>query len=166
MEVGLHEKLKGIKIVFMDVDGCLTDGGLYYANSGERMKKFHVRDGLGIKLLQKAGIEVAFITGLESEIVSSRASDLGIKHLVQGCFDKDVAAEKILAEVGYSFEQSAFLCDDLIDMGLLEKVAWSVAVADAATEVQEAADYITATPGGFGAAREMIEMILAAQAEK
>lgn len=152
-------------MVIMDVDGVLTDGGLYYFNSGEKAKKFNVKDGTGIKLLQKAGLEVAFITGLTSNIVESRASDLGVTELVQGCFTKDVAATRLIDRKSLTWDQVAFIGDDLIDLNLLRKVGFAFAVNDAVELVREAADYVTNLPGGHGAVREMCDLIVKAHPE-
>lgn len=161
----LQKRLNKIRLVIMDVDGVLTDGGLYYFNSGEKAKKFNVKDGTGIKLLQKAGIEVAFITGLTSSIVQGRASDLGVKELVQGCFEKDLAAADLLEKKGLEWEEVAFIGDDLIDLNLLGKVGFAFAVNDAVESVRRVADYVTNLRGGHGAVREMCDLIIKAHPE-
>lgn len=163
MDDSLRQALRRIRIVFMDVDGTLTDGRLYYANSGERMRSFYVRDGMGIKLLQKAGIQTAFITGLSSESVQQRADDLDVSYIVQDCHEKEAAAEKILNEAGLSWEQAAHIGDDIIDIGLMQKAGVGVAVADAPEKVKRAADFVTQQPGGHGAVRELCDLILDAQ---
>ena len=163
MDSALHQALSKIRIVFMDVDGTLTDGRLYYTNSGERMRSFFVRDGMGIKLLQKAGIRTAFITGLSSDLVRQRADDLGISYVVQDCHEKEDAAEKILEDIGLSWEEAAHIGDDIIDTDLIKKAGVGVAVADALEEVKQAADYVTNLPGGHGAVRELCDLILDAQ---
>jgi 3-deoxy-D-manno-octulosonate 8-phosphate phosphatase (KDO 8-P phosphatase) len=160
MHSDLVDKISKIKLVIMDVDGVLTDGGLYYTNGGDKFKKFYVKDGTGIRLLIKAGLEVAFITGLESNIVSNRAYDLGVRTVIQNCFEKDLAAEEIIGEMNLSWEEVAFIGDDLIDLALLRKVGFAVSVCDAVDEIKEIADYITSLPGGRGAVRELCDLIL------
>ena len=161
----LRKRLSKIKLVILDVDGVLTDGGLYYFDSGEKAKKFNVKDGTGIKLLQKAGLEVAFITGLKSKIVKDRAADLGVSELVQGCFEKDKAAEELLQRKGLTWAEVAFIGDDLIDLNLLTRVGFAFAVNDAVEQVRLAADYVTNLKGGFGAVREMCDLIIKAHPE-
>ena len=156
----LKQKLKSIKLVLLDVDGVLTDGGLYYSNSGERTKKFYVKDGTGIKLLQRAGIEVAFITGLQSDLVSHRAGDLGVTEVVQNCMKKDIAGEELVKKKNLTWEQVAFIGDDVIDISLLKKVGVAIAVADAIDEVKEIADFVTNKDGGRGAVREFCDLLL------
>lgn len=156
----LKQKLKNIELVLLDVDGVLTDGGLYYSNSGERTKKFYVKDGTGIKLLQRAGIEVAFITGLQSDLVSHRARDLGVTEVVQNCMKKDIAGEDLIKKKDLSWEQVAFIGDDVIDISLLKKVGVAVSVADAIDEVKEIADLVTNKDGGRGAVREFCDLLL------
>lgn len=161
MDDQLRQRIQRIRLVFMDVDGVLTDGGLYYGNSGERMKKFYVKDGTGIRLLSLAGYEVVFITGLESALVRHRAEDLKLNTVIQGCTDKASAAETLLKERGLDWKEAAFIGDDIIDLGLLRKVGLAVAVADAVEPVKAVAHYITALPGGRGAVRELCDLILA-----
>lgn len=156
----IKSKILDLRFVVLDVDGTLTDGGLYYSNTGDRFKKFNVKDGSGIKLLQNAGIEVAFITGLESRMVTDRASDLGIQIVIQNCSKKDVAIEKIMQDKGYHWDEIAFIGDDIIDLGAMQKVGLSVAVADAVKAVKEASDLILETKGGYGAVREFADLVL------
>lgn len=163
----MNEKLKSrigrIKLVMMDVDGVLTDGGLYYANSGERMKKFFVRDGTGIRLLQKAGIEVVFITGLKADLILQRAEDLGVTEVIQDCFHKEQATQELLERTSLDWDQVAYIGDDLIDLHVMRRVGFAVAVADAVDRIKETAHYITKLPGGRGAVREVCDLILSVQ---
>lgn len=163
MNEELISMVSKIKLLMMDVDGVLTDGGLYYANSGERMKKFFVRDGTGIKLLQKAGIEVVFITGLKADLILQRAEDLGVSEVIQDCFQKELAAEDLIARTGLTWEQVAYIGDDLIDLRVMQMVGLAVAVADAVDPIKEVAHLVTALPGGRGAVREVCDLILLVQ---
>jgi len=161
----LKERLGRIKLLLLDVDGVLTDGGLYYSNGGEHMKKFCVRDGLGIKLVQQADIEVAFVTGLESKLVVERARELGIREARQGCLEKEPAVEEIIKLRGFDWEQVAYVGDDLIDVGVMRRVGFAAAVADAMPGAKAAAHYVTTLPGGKGAVREVCDLILWARSE-
>lgn len=162
MDRETEQRLRKIKLLILDVDGVLTDGGLYYSESGEIMKKFHVRDGLGIKLLQRAGVEIAFVTGLQSKLVEDRAHDLGIAEVIQDCMEKEPAVEKLLQRLDLSWEEAAYIGDDMIDVAVMRKVGFAVAVADAAEGARRAAHYVTALPGGKGAVREVADLILEA----
>lgn len=154
---------KEIKLIIFDVDGVLTDGGLYVNDAGEQMKKFHVRDGLGIKLAQRAGIEVAVLTGKVSEVVHHRMLELGIAHYIQGSKDKGTDVHAIEAMAKVSLAQTAYMGDDLIDLPAFAKVGYPMAPADASEEVKRAAMFVARANGGRGAAREAIEHILKAQ---
>lgn len=147
-----------IEIIFLDVDGCLTDGGLYYTNSGDEFKKFDVKDGFGIEQWLKMGKKVAIITGKESQIVAKRASDLKIPFVKQGVKDKLAVASEILASLGLGFENAAAIGDDFNDMKLLWAVNLSFKPSNALAQVK--AKYTLANPGGRGAVREMIEIII------
>jgi 3-deoxy-D-manno-octulosonate 8-phosphate phosphatase (KDO 8-P phosphatase) len=137
------EKLKKIKLLLLDVDGVLTDGKIIYTDQGEQIKCFDVKDGHGLKLLMRAGIEVALITGRESKVVEHRAKDLGITLVYQKVMDKLKILEKILQEKGISEEAVAFVGDDLVDLPILERVGFSATVADGIEEVKQRVDYIT-----------------------
>lgn len=154
---------KEVKLIIFDVDGVLTDGGLYVSDDGTPMKKFHVRDGLGIKLAQSVGLQVAVLTGKVSEVVHHRMVELGIEHFIQGSKDKGTDVHALEAMAGVSLEHTAYIGDDLIDLPAFAKVGYPIAVADAVAEVQEAAMFVTQAKGGHGAAREAIEHILKAQ---
>ena len=153
-------KARTVRIAIFDVDGVLSDGGLHYAETGDAMKTFDVRDGMGMKLLQDAGVELAIITSRRAGSVRERAADLGIRHIQQGVADKYSAFEALLAGLGLTPEQSAFLGDDLVDLPVLKRCGFAVTVADAPALLKRHADYVTRANGGRGAAREFCEVIL------
>ncbi len=159
----IEEKIKRIKMLLLDVDGVLTDGSIVYDTDGRELKSFNVKDGHGIKLLMRAGVKVGIITSRESKVVLMRAKDLGIEIVYQRAIDKAKALDEIVAEEGLSDEDVAFIGDDLVDLPVLRRVGFSVAVADAIPEVKESADYVTHTRGGYGAVREVCELILKVQ---
>lgn len=149
-----------VRIAIFDVDGVLSDGGLHYAETGDAMKTFDVRDGMGMKLLQDSGVALAIITSRRAGSVRERAADLGIRHVQQGVADKYSAFEALLTELGFTAEQSAFLGDDLVDLPVLKRCGFAVTVADAPAVLKRHADYVTRASGGRGAAREFCEVIL------
>jgi 3-deoxy-D-manno-octulosonate 8-phosphate phosphatase (KDO 8-P phosphatase) len=154
------EKAKKVRLFLVDVDGVLTDGGIVYDGGGREIKRFHVRDGHGIKMLQRAGVEVGIITGRTSEVVAFRARELGVSLVRQGTWDKVSAWREILAEKGFLPEETAYVGDDIVDVPLMRQVGFAAAVADAESYVLEAADFVSARPGGQGAVREIIEFVL------
>ena len=148
----------------MDCDGVLTDGRLYFGPSGEVMKSFHVRDGQGIVDWHRAGLVSGIISGRRSEgIVEARANELGIRFVVTGSSNKVADLEHILSESGIPAEETAFIGDDLGDIGLMKLVGLPVAVADAVEDVKAAASYVTKAKGGGAAVREVIDLLLAAR---
>lgn len=153
---------QGIKLLALDVDGVLSDGKLYFGNDGEELKCFNIKDGLGIKLLQNQGVEVAIITGRQSNIVQRRANELSIQHLIQGREDKLMALDELLSITGITLEQTAYMGDDLPDLSAIENVRLGATVANANTEVKAVADWISKKDGGDGAVRELAELILCA----
>jgi YrbI family 3-deoxy-D-manno-octulosonate 8-phosphate phosphatase len=159
----LRERCQPIELILSDVDGVLTDGGIILDNAGIETKRFHVRDGLGIKLWQKAGYRFGLITVRSSHVVKMRMAELGIDVIRQGANDKLTTARSILAEMHLRPEQACYIGDDLPDLPVAASVGLAVAVADACEELREAAHYVTTLPGGSGAVREAIEMILKAQ---
>lgn len=163
MRKDLRDKLKKIKLLILDVDGVLTDGSIVYSSQGEEIKTFNVHDGYGIEMLRQAGIPVAIITGRNSKIVETRARDLKIEDLVQGTIDKVPAAESFAKKYNITFDEIAFMGDDLFDIPLLQKVGFSCAPKNARKEVKRIVDYVTKNEGGKGAVREIIDLILAAQ---
>ena len=154
-----------IRLLALDVDGVLTNGLIYYGNSGEELKSFNIKDGLGIKLLQDAGVRVAIITGRQSEIVARRARELGIAEVVQGREDKRQALLELCQRNDLDIEQCAYMGDDLPDLGAIVSAGLGMTVADACTAVRGAADWLSHYNGGCGAVREACEFILSARGE-
>ena len=151
-----------VRVAFFDVDGVLTDGGLYFSEVGETLKRFHTLDGHGIKLLQQAGITPAVVTGRDSPALRLRLKALGVMHARFGTEDKRPAAESILAELGLSWPQAAAIGDDWPDLPVMRRVAFACAPAQAHTEARAVAHHVTAAPGGAGAAREFCDLLLVA----
>ena len=149
-----------IKLILLDVDGTLTDGGIYRGNNGEELKKFNVKDGYAIVNAQKLGIEFGIITGRESELVRTRANELNIKYLYQGISEKTVILDEIMRITGLQKEEIAYMGDDLNDMKIMKKLGFSGTPLDGANEVKIIADFISAKNGGEGAVREFIEAVL------
>jgi YrbI family 3-deoxy-D-manno-octulosonate 8-phosphate phosphatase len=147
-------------MILCDVDGVLTDGGIWFDNQGVEAKQFHVRDGLGIKLWRDAGFPFGWLTARESHLVKLRAAELDVNLLRQGVQDKLQAARQIADNAGLRLEQIAHIGDDLPDLPLLRAVGLAIAVADAVAEVRAVAHWVSNCPGGQGAVRESIEMIL------
>ncbi|MEH6591723.1 MAG: HAD-IIIA family hydrolase [Halioglobus sp.] len=158
-----EQKAKTIRMLVLDVDGVLTDGRIYYGNQGEELKAFNIKDGLGIKLLQRSGVVVAIITGRESAIVARRASELGIDEIIQGREDKYQALRELCERTGIAIGQCAYMGDDLPDLSAIIASGLGLTVADAATTVRESADWQSTTAGGCGAVREACEFILSAK---
>lgn len=159
----LVRQCQPIELVLSDVDGVLTDGKIVLDNQGIETKRFHIRDGQGIRLWQKAGYRFGLITLRSSHIVQMRAAELGLEIIRQGTDDKLIATREILAELGLTPEQTCYIGDDLPDLPVVRAVGLGVAVADACAELRGAADYVTAAGGGCGAVRETIELVLQAQ---
>ncbi len=157
------KRAKKVKLLLMDCDGVLTDGRLYFSANGEELKVFNVKDGQGIALWHKAGFKSGIISGRESSMVRRRAEELGINHIKQGSRDKIVCFQEILKEEGLSSEEVAFIGDDSGDIDLLSIVGFPVAVSDAVSELFPFALYITDRNGGFGAVRELIDVLLKAK---
>ncbi|MFT7404206.1 MAG: 3-deoxy-D-manno-octulosonate 8-phosphate phosphatase (KDO 8-P phosphatase) [Zhongshania sp.] len=157
------EKAKSIKLLVMDVDGVLTDGSLYFGNSGEEIKGFSILDGLGIKLLRDAGIKPAIITGRSSELLKRRAAELKIDLIYQGREDKLVALEELRKDLGLSFDEIAYVGDDLPDLSAIRQAGLGITVANGHYYVARYADWQTKAAGGSGAVREICELILKAQ---
>lgn len=154
-----REKLSKIKMLILDVDGVMTDGRIWWVEGTGWNRAFSVKDGYGLKLLMKAGIEIAVISGGDSKSVRERAQFLGIKHVYLGDENKIVALEKIMRDTNYSYDQLAFVGDDLFDMPVLKVVGFSATVPHAVVEVKQIVNYITTEPGGFGAVREIADLI-------
>jgi 3-deoxy-D-manno-octulosonate 8-phosphate phosphatase (KDO 8-P phosphatase) len=163
MKKDIKEKLKRIKLLILDVDGVMTDGRIIMDDEGHEIKNFNVRDGHGLKILQRYGIKVAILTGRQSKVVEHRAKDLEIKDVYQKVFNKKEVFEKILKKHKLSPNEAAFIGDDIVDIPVLRRVGFSIAVADAADVVKKSVDYVAKNRGGRGAIREVCEMILQAQ---
>jgi 3-deoxy-D-manno-octulosonate 8-phosphate phosphatase (KDO 8-P phosphatase) len=159
----LIDKAKRIKLLILDVDGVMTDGSIILDNEGNELKRFHVRDGHGIKMLGKAGVAVAIITGRHSKVVEKRAQELGISEVYQRCHIKSVAYEHILEKFGLSDAEVAYIGDDIVDIPILRKVGLPVVVSDAAEDAKTKALMVTRNPGGRGAIREVTDFVLKAR---
>ncbi len=159
----LLPKVTAIKMVIFDVDGVFTDGKIIYDNSGNELKNFHTLDGMGIKLLMQGSIDVAIITGRQSHITEKRMSELGIKHIYQGQHDKRKAFQDLLTTCHLQIDDIAYVGDDLPDLPLIKAAGFGIAVNNATDFVKQHAAWVTQESGGFGAVREVCEMILAAQ---
>ena len=159
----LRTKAKKIKLVLLDVDGVLTDGTIILDNRGNELKAFHVRDGHGIKLAQRAGIIIGIITGRKSEVVNIRARELGIEEVHQGTLKKIEVYESILAKYGIRDEEVAYMGDDIVDVDIFRRVGFAVTVADADPSVGSYVDMTTKNEGGRGAVREFLNLILKSQ---
>ena len=153
---------QGIRVAFFDVDGVLTDGGLYFSERGETLKRFNTLDGHGLKLLQKAGITPAVITGRDSRPLRARLQALGITHVHYGVEDKGPAAEATLGALGLDWQQAAAMGDDWPDLSVMRRCTFACAPANAHIEVRAAAHHVTQARGGDGAAREFCDLLLAA----
>ena len=152
-----------IKAIIFDVDGVLTDGGLYRSDDGQEFKRFHSADGLGMRLLGDAGIKIAVITGRKSNVVRHRCEELQIEHLVQGAKDKLPAFESLCKETGLAAHDFAYMGDDIIDLPVMRRVRLALTVPDANTEVAEVAHWTSSKKAGNGAVREACELILRSQ---
>ncbi len=162
MKKKIIEKLKKIKMLILDVDGVMTDGRIIMDSDGREMKNFYVRDGHGLVMLQRHGIQVAILTGRTSAVVDHRARDLKITQVYQGALNKKEVYAQILEKNGLAPEQTAYLGDDIVDIPVLKMAGFSAATADAMEEVKKHVDYVTVCPGGQGAVREICEMLLEA----
>ena len=159
----MDERLKKIRLLLLDVDGVMTDGRIIFDSNGVESKFFNVKDGHGIKMLQRSGVEVGIISGRESMVVTNRAKELGITIVYQKAIDKLTPFRAILAETGLGEEEVAFVGDDVIDIPVLRRVGFAAAPADAVTEVLPFVHYVAKQNGGWGAVREVCDMILKAQ---
>lgn len=155
--------MEHIKLIALDVDGVLTDGSIIYGPEDFEIKVFSVRDGQGITLARRGRIEVAFITARISDALIKRAKDLGVIEVHQGVEDKWECIQKIMNRYQLKKEEVLYIGDDIVDIPVMKKVGWPVAVADAIDEVKEIAKYVTTLPGGRGAVREVINKVLKAQ---
>lgn len=163
IDSAVHQRARRVKMLVMDVDGVLTDGRILYGADGAEIEAFFVRDGLGVRAAQRAGLVTAIVTGRASEAVARRAKELGISEIHQGVPNKIQTYEALLRRHGLTDEAVAYVGDDLNDLPLLMRVGFSAAPADAADEVKAKVAYVTAHRGGRGAIREVVELILKAQ---
>ncbi len=152
-----------MRIAAFDVDGILTDGRLYYTDSGEEFKAFHVQDGQGIKMLRDSGVAVAIITSRTSRVVANRARDLGIELLYQGVANKLDAMQDLLKRLNIDIQHASYMGDDVIDLPVLRRCGLAVSVPEAPALVRKHAQYVTRAAGGRGAAREFAEFVMHAQ---
>jgi 3-deoxy-D-manno-octulosonate 8-phosphate phosphatase (KDO 8-P phosphatase) len=159
------ERAKNIRLLLLDVDGVLTDGQLFFDAKGEALKVFHVRDGHGLKMAMRGGIEVAMLSGRRSDAAFHRARELGISRFYEGLRDKVAVLEELLATLGLTPREVAMVADDLVDLPVLNRVGLAVAVADAVPEVKAAAHWVTSLPGGRGAVRQVTDLLLKARGQ-
>ena len=157
------ERARRIRLLILDIDGVLTDGSLYFDAKGETLKVFNVRDGHGIKMAQRAGLEVALVSGRRSDAAFHRARELEINRFFEGVRDKVAVLEQLLAALNLTPPEVAAVGDELVDLPLFHRVGLAVAVADAVPEVRAAAHWVTTLPGGQGAVREVCDLFLKAQ---
>ena len=155
-------KAQNVRVVFLDVDGVFTDGGLYLSDAGETLKRFHILDGLGIKLLQQGGITPVVITGRDSAPLRIRLAALGVTHVHYGTEDKAPAAERTLAQLGLTWRETAAIGDDWPDLPVLRRSHFAVAPPNAHAQVRAAVRHVTAAAGGQGAVREFCDLLLVA----
>ena len=156
----MRERLAKIRLLLLDVDGVLTDGRITYDDRGAETKAFDVKDGHGMKMLQRVGFRIGIITGRQSAVVERRAAELGIDLVYQGAKDKLLPFSEILEKTGLTAEEVAYVGDDLPDLPVLMRVGFAVTVADALEELKPHADYVTRRPGGRGAVREVCDLLL------
>ncbi|MCD6295659.1 MAG: HAD hydrolase family protein [Deltaproteobacteria bacterium] len=160
----MTEKKAGkIKLVFLDVDGVMTDGRITMDAQGKETKSFCVKDGLGLRMLMSGGVDVVIVTGRSSQVVEHRANDLGIEEVYQGVTDKNLLCRQIIKDRGLMKQEVCCIGDDLADLPMFSEAGLCIAVADAVKEVREAADFITRSKGGLGAVREACEWLLKCQ---
>jgi 3-deoxy-D-manno-octulosonate 8-phosphate phosphatase (KDO 8-P phosphatase) len=155
------DRARSIRLVVFDVDGVFTDGRLYYTGDGEEIKVFHVRDGVGVKALQRAGVDIAVISGRASEAVALRMAELGVSRVFQGDHDKLPLFDSLLAELDLNATETAFLGDDLPDLPVLGRVGLAACPADAHEEVRAVCQWVGTKKGGRGAVREFCDFLVA-----
>jgi 3-deoxy-D-manno-octulosonate 8-phosphate phosphatase (KDO 8-P phosphatase) len=161
----MQKKMEKIKLLLLDVDGVLTDGRITYDNSGHELKSFDVKDGHGLKMLQRAGIKTGIITGRSSAVVELRAQELGFDFLYQGAKVKLEPYREILAAAELTDDQVAYVGDDIVDLPVLRRVGFSATVADSMNDVKPLVDYVTERNGGRGAVREICDMLIKASGQ-
>ncbi len=160
-----HNRLAELRLVAFDIDGVFTDGRFYLSDDGIESKAFNTQDGFGIRRLIDAGFEVAVISGRRSAATAKRMDELGVRNVILGTSDKCAAFDELLAGLGLDASECAYVGDDIPDLSLLEKVGYSIAVANAVEEVRDFCDYTTKAAGGYGAVREVCDLVLAARPE-
>ena len=159
----MDDRLEKIKLLLLDVDGVMTDGRIIFDSNGIESKFFNVKDGHDIKLLQRSGVEVGIVSGRSSQEVANRAAELGIERVFQGALDKLSVYRQILADTGLTDDQVAFMGDDVIDIPVMRRVGFAAAPADAVEEVLPHAHFVARNRGGWGAVRELCDLILKGQ---
>jgi 3-deoxy-D-manno-octulosonate 8-phosphate phosphatase (KDO 8-P phosphatase) len=159
----LINKAKNVRCLICDVDGVLTNGHIFLDNTGNELKSFNIQDGLGIKLLQNAGIEVAIITGSQNKIIDHRMQQLKIQHYFKGQINKQAAYEQLKSNLNLEDQDFAYIGDDLPDLPIMQQVGFSISVANAVNKVKMNADWSTELPGGNGGVREACDFILNSQ---
>lgn len=157
------ELAKSIRLIAFDVDGVMTDGGLFLSDSGEEIKRFNSLDGHGLQMLRSSGVLPAIITGRTSNCVALRAQNLGITHVYQGVENKQAAMQALLSKLNLAPEMAAFMGDDVVDLPAMSHVGLALSVPDAPQMVKDRAHYVTKRRGGHGAVREVCELLMAAQ---
>ncbi len=162
-QAALEERMKRVRLIILDVDGVLTDGGIYMGPDGEALKRFDIKDGAGIMLWHRSGGKTAILTGRSSKIVENRAKELSISVVRQGCLDKRAVYEELKKELLLSDDEIAYIGDDFIDLPVMRVAGLPIAVADAAPEAKNVARLVMDHAGGHGAVREAVERILRAQ---
>ena len=161
--MSLTDRIKPLRLVAFDVDGILTDGGLYLSDSGEEFKRFNSLDGHGLKMLKASGLELAIITGRTSKCVELRTRNLGISRVYQGVEDKLAAMQSLLADLKLAPEAAAFMGDDVVDLPVMRRVGLALSVPGAPQLVRDHAHYVSQREAGYGAVREVCELIMATQ---
>ncbi|OZI77360.1 KdsC family phosphatase [Bordetella genomosp. 12] len=159
----VRERAAAVRLMVFDVDGVLTDGSLYFGEHGEMFKRFHALDGHGLRLLMESGIQVAIITGRSGPVVDRRAAELGIAEVLQGVRDKGAALTELAQRLGVQLDQTGYMGDDIIDLPAMQRAGFAASVHNAPAYVAQAAHWVSALPGGSGAARECCDLLLAAQ---
>ena len=159
----LEERIREIRLLLLDVDGVLTEGGLYYSNSGDEFKRFDVKDGAGLWIASKNGLEVGLLTGKTSALVDRRAAEFGMTRVRQGAIEKASALEELLADGVHPLKAVAYMGDDVLDLPVIRRVGFSACPADAHEEVKGRVHYVCSKPGGHGAVREVVDLILSVQ---
>ena len=159
----VRERAATVRLMVFDVDGVLTDGGLYYGENGEQLKRFNALDGHGLRLLLEGGLKVALMTGRSGPIVARRAAELGIAEVMQGVRDKGAALAELAQRAGVQLNQAGYMGDDIIDLPAMQRAGFAATVPNAPGYVSQAAHWVASVPGGSGAVRECCDLLLAAQ---